>query len=256
MRLSTGTAEQYVQRWERQQQRYAVAREERFEVIADVAEHATLGRRRPLVVDLGCGPGTLTARLADRLPAAEIVGVDLDPLVLELARRCHGTAARFVEAAIGSDTWIAAMDLDRPVDAVVSTTALHCLPEPVLRRTYRQLGALLRPGGVVINGDHFTPEPTGPARISARVGQLRAERQQAFSHEDWDSWWAAVSDDPEFADLLARRTERSPAGSGVGSIGNNGLPLSAHMRLLRAAGFQQAGPVWQFGTSHVLVAVH
>lgn len=252
MGLSTGTAERYVQRWEHQQQRYAVAREERFDVIADVVGYVAAGSARPLVVDLGCGPGSLTARLARRLPGVELVGVDVDPLVLELARRCHGSAARYVEAAMGSDAWVAAMGLDRPVDAVVSTTALHCLPEPLLRRTYHQLGALVRPGGVVVNGDHFAPENSAPGEISRHVGQLRAERQQAFGHEDWDSWWAAVSDDPEFTDLLAERLRRPPADPGVG---DNGLPLSAHVRLLRAAGFAQAGPVWQFGTSQVVVAV-
>ncbi|WP_335978649.1 class I SAM-dependent methyltransferase [Streptomyces sp. CA2R106] len=250
--MDTVRAREYAERWEAQQQRYAIAREERAGVIADVVEHVTAGRERPLVVDLGCGPGTLTARLAARLPGVDFVGVDRDPVVLSLARQCHGAAVRFVEAAIGAERWTADLGLDRPVDAVVSTTTLHCLPEPLLRRAYRQLGALLRPGGALVNGDHFAPEPTGPREISARVGRLRAERQRAFDHEDWDQWWRAVSDDPAFSELVAERHRR--AGS-VPSTKDSDLPLSHHVRLLRAAGFGQAGSVWQFGSSHVLVAV-
>jgi len=44
-------------------------REERFTALIDaVAE--TAGREDPLVIDLGCGPGSLAVRLLARLPAA------------------------------------------------------------------------------------------------------------------------------------------------------------------------------------------
>ncbi|MER7157900.1 methyltransferase, partial [Streptomyces lydicus] len=66
--VSGATAARWVRRWEAQQQRYAVDREERLTVITDVVEDATAGRAAPLVVDLGCGPGALAARLAARLP--------------------------------------------------------------------------------------------------------------------------------------------------------------------------------------------
>ncbi|MEV0222858.1 class I SAM-dependent methyltransferase [Streptomyces sp. NPDC050704] len=252
MGLSMATAELWVERWERQQQRYAVGREERFTVIADVVEHTTADRAgRPHVLDLGCGPGSLAARLARRLPDADIVAVDMDPLLLELARTHHSTAARYVDAVIGEPGWVQALDLDRPLDAAVSTTALHYLDPDTLRRTYQHLATLLRPGGVLVNGDHLPPEDgPGTAGIAAHLGRLRAERQRVFNHEDWTSWWTAAADDPELADLLAERGRREPA------TGNTaGLPLSAHVRLLRQAGFAQAGPVWQYGNSYVVVAI-
>ncbi|SFC92787.1 class I SAM-dependent methyltransferase [Streptomyces aidingensis] len=255
MGLRVATAEAWVERWERQQQRYAVGREERFAVIADVVEHITAGRAaRPYVVDLGCGPGSLAARLARRLPDAEIVGVDMDPLLLELARTRHGSAARYVEAVVGASGWVRALGLDRPLDAAVSTTALHYLAPDVLRRTYRELAALLRPGGVLVNGDHLPPEGgPGIAGIADHIARRRAERQQAFAHEDWESWWAAVAGDPELAELLAERhRRRSARGSGAG--GDPRLTLSVHVRMLRQAGFTHAAPVWQYGTSYVVVA--
>ncbi|MEV5427914.1 class I SAM-dependent methyltransferase [Streptomyces sp. NPDC052701] len=253
MGLSLETAERWVTRWERQQQRYAVDREERFTVIADIVEHITAGRTaRPLVVDLGCGPGSLAARLARRLPDADIVAVDRDPLLLELARTHHADAARYVDAVIGETGWTGALGLDRPLDAAVSTTALHYLGADALHRTYRELAALLRPGGVLVNGDHLPQDAPVLAEVCRYVGRRHAERRRVFAHEDWASWWTAAARDPELADLLAERRHRQPA---AGSDGAAGLSLSEHVGLLRRAGFAQAGAVWQYGDSCVVVAV-
>ncbi|WP_328471209.1 hypothetical protein [Streptomyces sp. NBC_00448] len=156
-----------------------------------------------------------------------------------------------MEAAIGSETWIGDLGPARPADAVVSTTP-HRPPEPLPRRAYRQLGELLRSGGALVDGEHFAPEPAGPSEIRARIGRLHAERRRAFDHEDWDEWWSAVADDPAFAELVAERRRRAAA---VPGTKDSNLPPSHHVRLLRAAGFGQAGSVWQFDSSHALVAV-
>ncbi|MFD0318616.1 class I SAM-dependent methyltransferase [Streptomyces flavalbus] len=252
MGLSMAAARTWVERWERQQQRYAVDREERFTVIADVVEHVTADRARPLLLDLGCGPGSLAARLAARLPHAEIVAVDMDPLLLELGRTHHAGAARYADTVIGADGWTRALGLDRPVDAAVSTTALHYLPESVLQRVYGALAALLRPGGVLVNGDHFPPEAARCADICAHVGRRRAERTGGHDHEDWRSWWAAAARDPELADLFTEREQRlAVLGGGAGGQ----LSVECHERLLWGAGFGQVAPVWRFGDSAVLVAV-
>ncbi|MFF8029436.1 class I SAM-dependent methyltransferase [Streptomyces sp. NPDC007896] len=253
MGLSLATAEKWVERWELQQQRYAVDREDRFTVIADVVEHITAGRTdRPLVVDLGCGPGSLAARLARRLPHADIVAVDRDPLLLELARTHRADAARYVDTVIGEDGWTYALGLDRPLDAAVSTTALHYLSPDALGRVYRQLAVLLRPGGVFVNGDHLPQDDTLLAEVAACVGRRRAERQRALAREDWVSWWAAVAEDPELADLLAERRIWQPAAGADSAVR---LSLFAHVRLLRQAGFGRAGAVWQYGDSCVVVAI-
>jgi SAM-dependent methyltransferase len=250
MGLSVATAEVWVDRWERQQMRYAVDREERFTVITDVVEHVTEGQNAPQLVDLGCGPGSLAARLSERLPHADIVGVDMDPLLLELARTRHGNAARYVDAVIGEEGWTDALDMRCAADAIISTTALHYLSREALKRTYAQLAQLLRPGGAFINGDHFGEPGEMPARIVEHVGRRRAERQHVFSHEDWESWWASAADAPELAELVAKRWARQAS-----CASDERVTLSEHVTLLGQAGFQYAAPVWQFGNSYVLVAI-
>ncbi len=253
MGVSMGAASMWVERWERQQQRYAVDREERFAVIADVTEHLCAGRDRPLLLDLGCGPGSLSARLARRLPHAEIVAVDMDPVLLELGRTHHSDSARYVDAVIGEDGWTDALELDRPVDAAVTTTALHYLPAPVLLRTYRSLAALLRDGGALVNGDHFPPDGSPCSELTAHVGRRRAERTGVHGREDedWESWWEAAAADPELTDLFEQR-EKNRSSSGTG---NRHLSVGAHTRLLRRAGFGHVTPVWQVGDSCVLAAL-
>ncbi|MFK0232827.1 class I SAM-dependent methyltransferase [Streptomyces vinaceus] len=249
---TVAAASRWVERWERQQQRYAIDREERFTVISDVVERVTegCGRPAPLLLDLGCGPGSLAARLAARMPAAEVVGVDADPLLLELGRAHHGTALRFAEARIGEPGWLDALLLERPVDAAVSTTALHYLGEATLRRTYRELAERIRPGGVLVNGDHLGPDSPKVHELAVDIGRRRAERQQALAHEDWDAWWSGVRADPELSPLLAARDRRThPHCEG------NELTLTDHLALLRESGFEHVGTVWQFGNSHVVVAV-
>ncbi|MEU3730911.1 class I SAM-dependent methyltransferase [Streptomyces sp. NPDC033538] len=253
MGISMAMARTWVERWERQQQRYAVDREERFTVITDVVEYVTAGRTRPLLLDLGCGPGSLAARLAGRLPDAEIVAADMDPLLLELGRTHHANAARYVDTVIGAGGWTDDLGLKRPLDAAVSTTALHYLPEPVLLDTYRRLAALLRPGGVLVNGDHFPPAEAPCSDITAYVGRRRAERTGGHAHEDWREWWAAAARDPELADLFAERAQRRAAHEGTGA--DEDLAADRHAELLRRAGFRHVAPVWQFGDSAVLVAV-
>jgi hypothetical protein len=48
-------ARQWLDRWDRQQERYVADREERFAVIADVVA-ATVEGDSPRILDLGCGP--------------------------------------------------------------------------------------------------------------------------------------------------------------------------------------------------------
>ncbi|MGA5419163.1 class I SAM-dependent methyltransferase [Streptomyces lavendulocolor] len=251
MGVNAVTAARWVERWEDQQQRYAVDREESFTVIADVVEHVTRGRGGPpLVLDLGSGPGCLAARLADRLPDADVLAVDGDPFLLELGSTHYGSVLRHVEAMIGEPGWLDALGLDRPVDAAVSTTALHYLDRRTLGRVYRELAQCLRPGGVLVNGDHIGPDSPKVSELAVDIGRRHAERHLTLTHDDWESWWSGAASDPELARFLARLgSHRHPRCEG------NDLTISSHLDLLREAGFEHVGVVWQYGHSHVLAAV-
>jgi SAM-dependent methyltransferase len=251
--VTTQDARRWLARWDRQQEFYLPDREERFGVIADVLA-AALDRPDPLVIDLGAGPGSLSARLLDRFPRAEVVAVDADPLLLGLARAAYGERPRLriIEQDLRSTDWADALGLPRAPDAIVSTTALHWLAAPEVAALYERCGALLAAGGVLANGDHLFDTPARP-RLAAIVRQLRedhADRSRAVESEDWATWWDAVAAAPELRDLTTRQEPRPIDHSQAEPPG-----LDEHIALLRRAGFAEVGTVWQYGDDRVLVAL-
>jgi trans-aconitate 2-methyltransferase len=80
------------------------------------------------VVDLGCGPGNLTATLAVRWPDAEIVGVDSSAEMIDQARAEYddggASARRLTFVAADLRTWRP----ERPADVLVSNATLQWVP--------------------------------------------------------------------------------------------------------------------------------
>jgi SAM-dependent methyltransferase len=245
-------ARHWLDRWDRQQECYLADREERFAVIADVIEAAC--GAEPLVVDLGVGPGSLAIRLLNRLPGARVVGIDADPLLLGLARSAYGhrSGLRLVDHDLRMPGWLDALHLDRAPDAFVSTTALHWLTRDELAELYAGCARSLRPGGVLVNGDHLNSGAASPCldSLTRVVREGRAARVGIAGDEDWQAWWDAVRQAPELADLAAMRGPH-----GVEHDVDVAATLDDHLAALRRAGFAEAGTVWQHGDDRVLVAV-
>jgi SAM-dependent methyltransferase len=247
---------EWINRWDAQQQLYMPDREERFTALIDAVEAGT-GRKDPLALDLGCGPGSLAVRLIDRLPEATVVAVDADPVLLALGRAAHGDLARlrFADADLRAPGWPGALGLDRQPDAAVSTTALHWLLPDALASLYAELAGVLAPGGLLLNGDHMTEEPeTAPVliRLGKALIERAEERSGAAQSEDWAQWWAAALADPALAGLAA---ERDSLAIGAGHHGSPSGRLSTHVSALRAAGFAEIGTLWQYGDNRLLCAV-
>ncbi|WP_169982148.1 MULTISPECIES: trans-aconitate 2-methyltransferase [unclassified Microbispora] len=251
--LTLDVATRWIDRWDRQQEGYLPDREERFTALIDAVE-AGVGRPDPLVIDLGCGPGSLSARLLDRLPRATVVAVDADPLLLSLGRAAYGErdGLRFADLDLREPGWSQALGLGRPADAAVSTTALHWLAEPDLRAVYAELATVLRPGGLFLNGDHLVSEDTTPtlARLEQAVHESEERRRFAGGRpEDWRQWWDAITADPDLAGVAA------PRPATASHHGSESLHLSTHVEALRSAGFAEIGTLWQRGHNRLLCGV-
>jgi SAM-dependent methyltransferase len=255
--LDRETAQRWIARWEIQQQGYLPDREERFTALIDAVEEAA-GRPDPLVLDLGCGPGSLSARLLDRMPAARVVAIDTDPVLLALGRTAYGDwdGLRFADVDLRSDGWTGALGLDRPADTAVSTTALHWLPPEALHVMYARLATVLRPGGLLLDGDHLKDDATTVPTL-ARLGQALIEREEQRRFPDglpesWEGWWDAIKEDPALAAPVAEREQRR---LGENHHRSESVQLATHVDGLRAAGFAEIGTLWQHGENRILAGV-
>jgi SAM-dependent methyltransferase len=256
MAISQDAAREWIRRWDVQQQHYLPDREDRFTALIDAVAEAA-GRPDPLVLDLGCGPGSLAVRLLDRLPKATVVGVDADPVTLGLGRAAWADVSglRFADLDLRSPGWSSGLELDRQPDAAVSTTALHWLTQPALAALYAELAGLLRPGGVILNGDHMSEDASNPTL--ARLGEVLIEREEqrrfpAGQAESWSQWWDAVAADPELAGAVAEREIRSLDTEHHGSAAGR---LSVQLAALRDAGCAEVGTLWQRGDNRLICGV-
>jgi SAM-dependent methyltransferase len=254
---ATPTARHWAERWDRQQEAFLPEREEQFTAIIDAVEEIS-GRPDPLVLDLGCGPGSIGVRLLARIPDATVVSVDADPLLLELGRAAHGgvRGLHFVDADLRSPGWVDRLGLERQADAVVSSTALHWLDPATLVAVYTAMTKVLRPGGILLNCDELERDrETTPVLSRLDRSLLRREYARRFPEgrgDGWYEWWEQAQAEPAFADAVAERRRR-------GYDGEHHSDLSAgfavHLDALGRAGFAEVGTIWQRGEVRLLCGV-
>ena len=244
----------WLARWDAQQAGYVPEREERFRVMLDVLE--ALLPDDFVALDLACGPGAISQRLLERFPGARCVAIDFDPVMLALGQGAVGSfdgRLRWIDADLSEQGWVQSVG-EAAVDAVLSTTALHWLSAPQLVALYRELGALVRPGGVFLNGDNmdFGPDLPTVQRLvqEAKDRDWSDESFAARGIETAEQWWDALGREPSMAPLIAERTRRLSLKERPQSP-----TYDLHVGALRDAGFREIATVWQSGTDRVLLAV-
>ena len=107
------------------------------------------------VLDLGCGDGSLTAKLLEF--GCEVVGVDSSP-EMAAAANARGIDARVADAA--------QLEFEQEFDAVFSNAALHWMQD--YRRVLTRVARALKPGG------RFIAELGGYGNVAAIEQALQA----------------------------------------------------------------------------------
>jgi len=245
-------AERWQRSWDHLEASLVSDRELRIQALIDLVD--ATGSSTPTVLDLACGPGTVTRRLLDRLPAARSIAVDVDPVLLTIASATFAGDDRVVvvPADLRDPTWVELLP-DQRIDAVLTSTALHWLPEETVRRLYCDLSQILRPGGVLAHAE-LMPLVEMPRLATGltRLARLRRRDPHVARAVTWDDEWEEAAADPMLRDAAIQRRAVFSTNYPTEEFSP---PADWHIAALRDAGFTEVGVVWRSGAGAIVAAL-
>lgn len=175
----------------------------------DVAEAMllqALPARVERFVDLGTGDGRLIALVREQHPDARALGVDFsEPMLAQAGERfADDPLVELLEHDLADP-----LQGQAPVDAVISALAVHHLEDARKQALFKEIHALLRPGGVFVNLDLVAaasreqherfrlaigrPQDDPADRLADLCDQLAWLRQAGFKDADCQFKWLQLS---------------------------------------------------------------
>lgn len=134
-----------------------------------------LGTQKPkIVLDMGCGSGAFTARLATALPKSKVIGIDISPGCIKRAKKDYPKIA-FEIGDIEKTKY-----KNSSVDLICYSGILHHFPD--FTKVAKEAARILKPGGHIFSYDpnKYNPpfwlyrSPKSP--FSTRIGITDNER--------------------------------------------------------------------------------
>lgn len=95
------------------------------------------------VIDLGCGTGEITRKLADALPGSHVLGIDTSAEMLKYSEKYTDERVRFERTSIED-----ALNFGQQWDLIFSNSALHWVPDHNV--LFQQLISCLKPDGQLV----------------------------------------------------------------------------------------------------------
>ncbi len=157
------------------------------------------------ILEICSGEGLLSAAILARFPNAEMFAFDGSPMMLESTKKScarYGDRLRVQQIDIHDREW------RKPAlraHAIVSSLAIHHLDGPEKQQLFRDLLAMLKPGGVAVIADLMAPARPAGLAISAAMWDQMAEAAatakgdaaalKRFQDEKWN-FYADPEPDP------------------------------------------------------------
>jgi SAM-dependent methyltransferase len=138
------------------------------------------------VADIGCGSGYFCRRIAERAPGATVLGVDIEPEMLEiLVQTAKDEGFDSIKSVLGRID-DCALDASS-VDVVLMVDAYHEFSEPwAMLQSIRRA---LRPGGMLVLVEYREEDPMVFIKPHHKMSEAQARREL----EAAGFWWAGTS---------------------------------------------------------------
>ena len=157
----------------------------------------------PFIVDLGCGPGDIPIRVAQRHATCRVTGIDASPPMIDHAKQVVQKAG-FQDRIQFLCQRFQDVTLEVPADAIISNSLVHHVPNPL--RFWYCLKTFVKPGGHVLVMDLLRPE--SPEAAQAIVEEQAAHEPDRLRHDFYHSLLAAFTDDEVAAHLAELNLSR------------------------------------------------
>jgi tRNA (cmo5U34)-methyltransferase len=180
-------------------------REHQIEIIVDLLPQLDGNGR---LIELCCGEGLLAEAILERYPNYQVIGFDgsqemLNRAQLRLARFGEQFHAQMFDLA--DHAW---RKFDEPIQAVVTSLAVHHLAGPEKKMLFRDVTKMLVPGGVFIIADMIDPIHPKSKKLAAAVYDAIVREQsmlldgntRAFDYFRREGWNIFDYLDPEDID--------------------------------------------------------
>ena len=165
--------------------------------VVDAVLRAASPRPGLTAVDLGCGSGQITMRLAEA--GAQVTAVDVSPEMI--VRLQQNAEAEELDGVVPVVSPIEEFGLDTAsVDLVVSNYALHHLRDPDKRDLARSVFQWLRPGGRFVIGDMMFGRG-----LERRDRAIIRSKVVALARKGPGGWWRVVKNVTRFGLRIQER---------------------------------------------------
>lgn len=183
-------------------------------------------------IELGCGDGTLAHAILERFPRATLYGLDASPHMLKLATNQVGSHHhRFVAERfeLSDSAWWRRSHI---VHAVVSSLAIHHLTDAAKLALFRNMNALLEPGGILTIADVVRPASEAARQVAARDWDAAVRAQIEAANGPAEAYDLFVADRWNMYDHIDEDPVDQPA------------TLPEQLGWLRQAGFSGVDCYW------------
>lgn len=191
------------------------------------------------ILDVGAGQGALSERVLTRFTRAHVTLCDSSAEMLAVAEKrlaTHASRISTVVADFNAENWLA--QIDRPVDAAISSIALHYLRTERRESFFQSVFSLLNAPGCFLNGGAFNTEDSF-IQQRATLRMLEYTQTQLLETEGKQVPLESLREN------MKKESDKA---------GINRMLLRNQCDLLKQAGFANVEVVWRYLLMAVIAA--